>query len=220
MRGCRLWERPSLRFLSIQDTTANDDAWVALARSRTIEQIFGPALPMACEGKGTARFPKMPALHGLSVGCLEHQQQHHCRRCPASLPSELMPMDIPDAATRRIGTLPGARVADPDALPQHVQRRTTEHLHRPVEAHLLLQQLHDDHGPGAGDPVGHRVARAVHVTDACHGLADAGVHQLAHLPAARATVREHSLAAGMQQRFTHTQSAPRPGDYPHYSFQR
>jgi hypothetical protein len=93
---------PRLRFLGCQDTSASDDGWVALGRSRSIEQIWG----RRCYGlrdRGFLALSVMPTLRGLSVSCRNVDD-----RAVAALPDfpalrELMPMDIPDAGYRHIG---------------------------------------------------------------------------------------------------------------------
>ena len=62
-----LAQLPALRFLIAQDTTASDDAWVALAHSRTIEQI-GAGAATGCNGAGSWRWP----------GC------RRCAGCPSA----------------------------------------------------------------------------------------------------------------------------------------
>jgi hypothetical protein len=91
-----------LRFLGAQDTTATDDGWVALSKSRSIEQIWG----RRCYGlhrRGFLALSTMPTLRGLSVSCRNVDDTG-----VAALPQfpalrELMPMDIPDAGYRHIG---------------------------------------------------------------------------------------------------------------------
>jgi hypothetical protein len=93
---------PKLRFLGVQDTSAGDDGFQALSRSQTIEHIWG----RRCHNLRTRGFKalaKMPALRGLSVSCLNVEDEGI-----ALLPSfpslrVLMPMDIPDAGYRHIG---------------------------------------------------------------------------------------------------------------------
>ena len=72
---------PRLRFLGAQDTTAGDDGFVALSKSRSIEYIWG----RRCHNLRTRGFmalAKMPALRGLSVSCL-NVDDAALRRCRA-----------------------------------------------------------------------------------------------------------------------------------------
>ena len=95
-------EMPRLRFLGCQDTVAGDDGFVALSRSKSIEQIWG----RRCHNlrrRGFIALSTMPALRGLSVSCLNVDDMG-----VSALPSfpalrELMPMDVPDGGYRHIG---------------------------------------------------------------------------------------------------------------------
>jgi hypothetical protein len=92
---------PALRFLMCQDTTTGDDGWVALSRSRTLEQIWGRRCHNL-RGRGFEALAQLPALRALSVSCLNVPDES-----VAVLPTfpslrELMPMDIPDAGYRHI----------------------------------------------------------------------------------------------------------------------
>jgi hypothetical protein len=92
---------PALRFLMCQDTSTGDDGWVALSRSRTLEQIWGRRCHNL-RGKGFEALGQLPALRSLSVSCLNVPDASI-----ATLPSfpslrELMPIDIPDAGYRHI----------------------------------------------------------------------------------------------------------------------
>ncbi len=92
---------PALQFLMCQDTSTSDDGWVALSRSRTLEQIWGRRCHNL-RGRGFEALANLPALRSLSVSCLNVPDASI-----AALPSfpslrELMPMDIPDAGYRHI----------------------------------------------------------------------------------------------------------------------
>lgn len=93
---------PHLRFLMCQDTTAGDDGFVALSRSRTIEYIWG----RRCHNlrrRGFTALADMPALRSLSVSCknVDDAGVSALPRFPAL--RELMPMDVPDEGYRHIG---------------------------------------------------------------------------------------------------------------------
>ena len=128
------------------------------ARSST----SGAGAATTCSGAGSSRSREMPALRGLSVSCLNVDDA-----ALAALPRfpalrELMPMDIPDAGYRHIG-----RCEQLESLILMYCRDTTdaatEHITGLSQAHLLLQQLHDDHRSHAGAAVDDGLARADHV---------------------------------------------------------
>jgi hypothetical protein len=93
---------PRLKRLRIQEAVATDDGFVALARSQTIEGIWG----RVCQNFGTrgfTAFSKMPALQRLGIGCGKVED-----RALAALPEfpalrELTPIDFQDDGFRHIG---------------------------------------------------------------------------------------------------------------------
>jgi len=97
---------PGLRFLGIQDTSAGDDGFEALASCSTLEAIWG----RQCHNlrrRGFTALARLPRLSKLSVSCLNVDDAG-----VSALPSfpaltELMPMDIPDAGYRHIGKCEG-----------------------------------------------------------------------------------------------------------------
>lgn len=93
---------PGLRMLMGQGTVASDDGFAALARSRTIEYIWGRECPNLT-GSGFAALARMPALKGLGVSCKSVDDASL-----AALPSfpaleQLMPMDVTDDGFRHVG---------------------------------------------------------------------------------------------------------------------
>ena len=92
-------------------------------------------------------------------------------------------MDVPDAGYRHIGRCEGL-----ESLVLMYCRDTTdaatEHITGLPQAHVLLQQLHDDHRSHAGAAVGMDSLERI-TFDACHGLTNAGVARLARLPRLR-----------------------------------
>ena len=97
---------PHLRFLMCQDTTAGDDGFVALSRSRTLEYLWG----RRCHNlrrRGFTALADIPTLRSLSVSCLNVDDTGVAAlpRFPAL--RELMPMDVPDAGYRHIGRCHG-----------------------------------------------------------------------------------------------------------------
>jgi hypothetical protein len=173
---------PKLCFLGAQDTTTGDDGWVALSQSRSLEMIWG----RRCHNLRTRGFlalGKMPKLRGLSVSCLNVDDEG-----VAALPEfpslrELMPMDIPDAGYRHIG-----RCKQLESLVLMYCRDTTdaatEHL---TELSSLSYYFNSyttitDRTPELLSTV----SSLERITfDACHGLTDRGVARLARLPRLR-----------------------------------
>jgi hypothetical protein len=92
---------PALRFLMCQDTTAGDEGWVALGRSKTLEQIWGRR-SHNLGGRGFEALSKLPALRALSVSCLNVPDVSVARLPDFPALRELMPMDIPDEGYRHI----------------------------------------------------------------------------------------------------------------------
>jgi hypothetical protein len=97
---------PRLRFLMCQDTSAGDDGFVALGRSRTIEHIWGRRC-YNLRRRGFVALADMPALAHLSVSCrnVDDAGLSALPRFPAL--RELMPMDVPDEGYRHIGRCHG-----------------------------------------------------------------------------------------------------------------
>jgi hypothetical protein len=92
---------PALVFLICQDTPAGDDGFVALARSRTLEYLWG----RRCDNLGSRGFralAELPALRSLSVSCkrVDDAALAALPRFPAL--RELMPIGVPDAGYRHI----------------------------------------------------------------------------------------------------------------------
>ncbi|MGB2712736.1 MAG: hypothetical protein WBC51_01060 [Vicinamibacterales bacterium] len=97
---------PHLRFLMCQDTTAGDEGFVALSRSRSIEHIWGRRC-YNLQRRGFVALADMPVLTHLSVSCknVDDIGLAALPRFPAL--RELMPMDVPDEGYRHIGQCSG-----------------------------------------------------------------------------------------------------------------
>jgi len=97
---------PRLRFLMCQDTTAGDEGFLALSRSRTIAHIWGRRC-YNLRRRGFVALADMPALAHLSVSCrnVDDEGLSALPRFPAL--QELMPMDVPDEGYRHIGKCHG-----------------------------------------------------------------------------------------------------------------
>ena len=170
---------PSLQFLLVQDTDAGDDGFEALSRSQSIEMIWGRRTHNLHK-RGFVALSRMPRLRGLSVSCLNVDDSGI-----ASLPQfpalrELMPMDIPDAGYRHIG-----RCSEMESLILMYCRDTTdaatEHITglRKLERYFNSYTAITDRTP----QILSEIDSLESVTfDACHGLTNAGVAALAHLP--------------------------------------
>jgi hypothetical protein len=93
---------PRLKRLRIQESVATDDGFVALAKSQTIEGIWG----RVCQdfgSRGFVAFSKMPSLRSLGIGCKNVDDA-----ALAILPEfpalrELTPIDFHDDGFRHIG---------------------------------------------------------------------------------------------------------------------
>ncbi len=93
---------PRLKRLRIQESVATDDGFVALAKSNTIEGIWG----RVCQNfgsRGFVAFSKMASLRSLGIGCKNVDDA-----ALAALPEflalrELTPIDFQDADFRHIG---------------------------------------------------------------------------------------------------------------------
>src|SRR5215831_1426707 len=93
---------PRLKRLRIQESVATDDGFVALAKSQTIEGIWG----RVCQNfgsRGFVAFSKMPSLRSLGIGCKNVDDA-----ALATLPDfpalrELTPIDFQDDGFRYIG---------------------------------------------------------------------------------------------------------------------
>ena len=173
---------PRLRFLLIQDTTASDDGFVALSQSRSIESLWG----RRCHNLRTRGFlalADMPALRNMSVSCLNVEE-----RGIAALPSfpslrELMPMDVPDAGYRHIGSC--------DRLESLILMYCGETTDGATEQIVGLRHLTNyfnsytsitDRTPELLSTM-ESLERVTF--DACHGLTNVGVSRLARLPRLR-----------------------------------
>jgi hypothetical protein len=93
---------PRLKRLRIQESVATDDGFVALAKSQTIEGIWG----RVCKNfgsRGFRAFSTMPSLRSLGIGCKNVDDA-----ALAALPDfpslrELTPIDFQDAGFLHVG---------------------------------------------------------------------------------------------------------------------
>jgi hypothetical protein len=175
-------QMPHLRALGAQDTTAGDEGFVALSRSRSIEYIWG----RRCHNLRTRGFmalAAMPALRGLSVSCLNVDDEGI-----ATLPAfpalrELMPIDVPDAGYRHIGGC--ARL---ESLILMYCRDTTDEATEHIRALGNLSYYFNSYTT-ISDRTPELLATMDSLEritfDTCHGLTNAGIARLARLPKLR-----------------------------------
>ena len=172
-------EMPSLRFLGSQDTIADDDGFVALSRSRSIEYIWG----RRCHNlrrRGFTALADMPSLRGLSVSCLNVDDTgiSTLPRFPAL--RELMPMDIPDAGYRHVG-----KCAALESLVLMYCRDTTDAATEHITGLDKLSSYFNSY-TAITDRTPELLSRMDSLEritfDACHGLTDAGIATLSRLP--------------------------------------
>jgi hypothetical protein len=173
---------PHLRRLNVQDTAAGDDGFVALARSRTIERIWG----RRCHNLRTRGFlalADMPALRVLSVSCLNVGDEGIAAlpRFPAL--RELMPIDVPDAGYVHIG-----RCTALESLVLMYCRDTTDAATEHIAGLPGLRSYFNSYTTVTDRTpailAGMDSLEAI-TFDTCHNLTDAGIARLARLPRLR-----------------------------------
>ena len=177
-----LAEMPHLRFLGVQDTTAGDEGFVALSRSRSVEHIWG----RRCHNlrrRGFLALAAMPALTGLSVSCLNVDEAGISALPAFPALRELMPMDIPDAGYRHVG-----RCEALESLVLMYCRDATDVATSHITGLKRLSYYFNSYTTitDRTPELLSAMESLERVTfDACHGLTDAGVARLARLPRLR-----------------------------------
>ncbi len=93
---------PRLKRLRIQESVASDEGFVALAKSQTIEAIWGRVCPNFAS-RGFIAFSRMPSLRNLGIGC-KNVDEAALSTLPA-FPAlrELTPIDFHDDGFWHIG---------------------------------------------------------------------------------------------------------------------
>jgi hypothetical protein len=94
---------PRLKRLRIQESVATDDGFTALARSQTIEGIWG----RVCQHFGSlgfVAFSKMPSLRSLGIGCRNVDDAALATLPEFPVLKELTPIDFQDDGFRHIGS--------------------------------------------------------------------------------------------------------------------
>jgi len=192
-------EMPRLRFLGAQDTTAGDDGFVALGRSRSIEYIWG----RRCHNlkrRGFLALAEMPALRGLSVSCLNVDDEGISVLPRFPVLKELMPMDIPDAGYRHIGKCAGL-----ESLILMYCRDTTDAATEHITGLPKLSYYFNSYTTitdRTPDLLSSMDTLERITFNACHNLTDAGVTRLARLPRLRELrVSGNGVTAGVGAAF-------------------
>jgi hypothetical protein len=93
---------PGLKRLRIQESVATEEGFVELARSQTIEKIWG----RVCQNFGSRAFlafSKMPSLRSLGIGCRNVDEAAIARLPEFPELRELTPIDFRDDGFRHIG---------------------------------------------------------------------------------------------------------------------
>ena len=93
---------PRLKRLRIQESVATEDGFVTLARSLTIEGIWG----RVCQNfgsRGFVAFSRMPSLRSLGIGCKNVDDAALARLPEFPALRELTPIDFQDDGFRHIG---------------------------------------------------------------------------------------------------------------------
>jgi hypothetical protein len=190
---------PALEFLTMQDTTASDDGFVALSASQSIEYIWG----RRCHNlrtRGFAALQAMPNLRGLSVSCLNVSDDGIALLPEFPALRHLMPMDVPDAGYRHI-----ARCAQLESLLLMYCRETTDAATERITGLTRLRRYFNSY-----TTITDRTPALLSTMDsleeitfdACHHLTDDGAFVLARLPnLATLRLAGHGLTADVVRRF-------------------
>ena len=175
-------QMPHLRALGAQDTTAGDEGFLALSQSRSIEYIWG----RRCHNLRTPGFmalADMPALRGLSVSCLNVDDEGISLLPSFPALRELMPMDVPDAGYRHIG-----RCERLESLILMYCRDTTDAATEHITGLCNLSYYFNSY-----TTITDRTPELLSTMDSleritfdtCHALTNAGIARLARLPKLR-----------------------------------
>ena len=173
---------PHLRHLIVQDTPAGDGGFAALARSRTLEYIWG----RECHNlrrRGLQALAAMPSLRGLSVS-LRNVDEEGLTALP-DFPAlrELMPMGVRDEGYRHVG-----RCERLESLILMYCRDTTDAAtgHITGLSHLTCYFNSYTTITDRTPELLSTMPSLERITfDTCHGLTDAGLARLARLPRLR-----------------------------------
>jgi len=175
-------QMPNLRMLMCQDTNAGDAGFRGLSESRTLEYIWGRRC-YNLRGDGFRALSSIPTLRGLSVSCMNVDDN-----ALAALPdfpslTEFMPMDVPDAGFRHVG-----RMSNLEELWCMYCRETTDES----TAHLTGLPNLRSYYAGANQITDHslEILSGIHSIEkielhACAGITNSGIAKLAAMPKLR-----------------------------------
>src|SRR5262249_49585662 len=170
---------PRLLYLGVQDTSAGDDGFTALSKSKTLQYIWGRRCHNL-RSRGFSGLAELPALRGLSVSCLNVDDS-----AISALPSfpalrELMPMDIPDRGYRHIG-----KCRNLESLILMYCRDTTDGATEHITGLPSLSYYFNSYTTSTDRTLEllSTMTSLERITfDTCHGLTNEGIRNLARLP--------------------------------------
>jgi hypothetical protein len=93
---------PRLRMLLAQGPSAGDEGFAALARSQTLEYIWGRECPNL-RGRGFEALASIPSIRGLAVSCKQVDEASLAALSRMPNLDALMPMDVSDEGFRHVG---------------------------------------------------------------------------------------------------------------------
>ncbi|HEX6643432.1 MAG TPA: hypothetical protein VF037_02080 [Gemmatimonadales bacterium] len=173
---------PHLRHLVVQDTSAGDDGFAALGRSRSLEFLWGRRCHNLRD-RGFTALATIPTLRGLSVSCRNVSDAGLAALPDFPALTELMPMDVPDEGYRHV-----AACVRLESLVLMYCRdtgdRATGHIVRlpALRKYFASYNLVTDRTPAL---LATMDSLEEITFDSCAALTDAGVSALARLPRLR-----------------------------------
>ena len=172
---------PRLRHLVCQDTSAGDAGFSALARSRTLEYLWG----RRCHNlgsRGLAALAAIPTLKSLAVSCrnVDDEGLSALPHFPALV--ELMPMDVPDDGYRHVGRCAGLESLVLMYCRETGDRATAHVTGLPLKKYFASYNRITDRTP---ELLGGVDSLEEVTFDSCAGLTTGGVAALARLPRLR-----------------------------------
>lgn len=181
---------PNLKMLMAQSAVAADDGFDALAKSRTLEYLWGRYCPNF-SGAGFRALSRIPTLRGMAISC-----RHVDDAALATLPDfpslhQLMPMDFSDDGFRYIGQC--ARLEQlwcmycretSDAATEHLARLTQLRTYYAGKTRITNRSLEVLGGIDSLEEL---------TFWQCGGITDAGLVHLSRLP----NLREIHFEGGM-----------------------
>lgn len=148
---------PRLKRLRIQESVATENGFVELARSRTIEKIWG----RVCQNFGNrafVAFSEMPALRALGIGCKKVDNTTLARLPHFPVLRELTPIDFSGRRLPAHRPLSKSGAANVHVLPRN--RRRGNGAHSGTRDQVLLCRADGDHRPQPQASRRHEIYRA------------------------------------------------------------